>query len=347
MKIAFFKLEEWEKEYIEGHEEFQKLGAQAVFFDEVLNKDHIPKETAADVLCIFINSKIDKEVLAAFPNLKFITTRSTGFDHIDLKECEKRKIRVANVPSYGEDTVAEYTFALMLALTRKIYHGYDQIRETGSFSVEGLRGVDLKGKTLGVIGTGKIGKNVVQIARAFGMEVLACDVSPDEGFAKEMQMSYCEPEEALKVSDIVTLHVPYTKETHHLINNENIWQMKKGAYLINTSRGGVVETEALVRAFQKGHLAGAALDVLEEERAIQDELEFLLEGRVQEHNLKTLLANHVLIDMPNVIVTPHNAFNTWGALQRILTTTIENIRGFQRGEPVNAPTCKAIPQRVE
>ena len=311
-----------------------------MFFDDVLDKDHIPKETDAEIISIFINSKIDEKVLAAFPKAKLITTRSTGFDHIDLRSCAKRNVSVSNVPNYGQDTVAEYTFALILALVRKIYHGYDQIREAGDFSLEGLRGIDLKGKTLGVIGTGKIGKSVVKIARAFEMRVLACDISPDEDFAREMQMSYCEPERVLRESDIVTLHVPYTKETHHLLNSKNIKRMKKGAYLINTSRGGVVETEALVKALGKGYLAGAALDVLEEEKAIQDELEFLLEGRVQEHNLKTILANHVLIDMPNVIITPHNAFNTWGALQRILTTTIENIRGFQAGEPVNLVKTK-------
>jgi len=335
MKIAFFRLEQWEKEYIVRHEEFKKLKAGAVFFDEKLDKDHVPRDTSAEVISIFINSKIDKEVLEAFPNLKCIVTRSTGFDHIDLRSCAARNIHVSNVPSYGEDTVAEYTFGLILALARKIYRGFDQIRETGSFSLEGLRGVDLKGKTLGVIGTGKIGQNVVRIARGFEMNVIACDTSPDDEFAKEMNMTYCEPLKALQEGDIVTLHVPYTKETHHLINKGNISMMKKGAYLINTSRGGVVETEALIGALKDGHLGGAALDVLEEEGVIQDELEFFMEGRPEEHNLKTVLANHILIDMPNVIITPHNAFNTWEALRRILDTTLMNINAFAEGKPVN------------
>lgn len=335
MNIAFFRLEQWEREYIEKHADFKKLKAKAVFFPVKLDKDHLPQDTSAEVISIFIDSNIDKEVLEAFPNLKYIVTRSTGFDHIDLKACAKRKILVSNVPSYGEDTVAEYTFGLILALVRKIYQGFDQIRETGSFSLDNLRGIDLSGKTLGVIGTGKIGRNVVRIARAFEMNVIACDTYPDEEFAKEMNMTYCEPLRALQEGDIVTLHVPYTKETHHLINKGNIGMMKKGAYLINTSRGGVVETEALVKALKDGHLGGAALDVLEEEGVIRDELEFFLEGRVDEHNLKTVLANHVLIDMPNVIVTPHNAFNTWEALERILQTTIGNIRSFQEGTPQN------------
>lgn len=335
MKIAFFRLEEWEKEYIKNHEVFKKLKAEAVFFDEALDKDHIPQDTDAEVISIFINSKIDKAVLNAFANLKFIATRSTGYDHIDLKACVKRGVQVSTVPSYGEDTVAEYTFGLILALVRKIYQGYDQIRETGSFSREGLRGMDLKNKTLGVIGTGRIGRNVVRIAKGFGMQVLACDTHPDEEFARETNMRYCDPEKALREGDIVTLHVPYTKETHHLINGKNIWRMKKGAYLINTSRGGIVETQALIEALKDGHLAGAALDVLEEEGAIQDELEFFLEGRMEEHDLKTVLANHILVDMPNVIVTPHNAFNTWEALQRIVDATLANISGFAQGKPLN------------
>jgi D-lactate dehydrogenase len=176
---------------------------------------------------------------------------------------------------------------------------------------------------------------VVRIARGFEMNVIACDTYPDEEFAKEMNMTYCEPLRALQEGDIVTLHVPYTKETHHLINKSNIAMMKRGAYLINTSRGGVVETEALVKALKDGHLGGAALDVLEEEGVIRDELEFFMEGRAEEHNLKTVLANHILFDMPNVIITPHNAFNTWGALQRILDTTLENIKAFAEGKPSN------------
>jgi D-lactate dehydrogenase len=335
MKIAFFRVEEWEKEYIEKSEVFGKLKAEAVFFDEPLDNDHIPKDTSAEVMCTFINSKIDKAVLDAFPSVKFITTRSTGFDHIDVAECKKRGIQVANVPKYGENTVAEYTFGLILALVRRIYHSYDQIRESGSFNLKDMRGVDLRGKTLGVVGTGSIGQNVVRIAKGFGMNVIGCDKYPDEAAARDLGFVYCNPEQAIAESDILTLHVPYTPETHHLINEKNIISMKKGAYLINTSRGQIVETPALVRALAIGHLAGAALDVMEEEGVIKDELEFLLEESSEKPDLKTILANHVLIDMPNVIVTPHNAFNTWEALQRILDTTIKNIHTFQEGKPEN------------
>jgi len=333
MKIAFFRLEDWEREYVENHKEFKKLGGEVVFFSDVLNKDHIPKDTSAEVISTFINSKIDKDVLDAFKNVKFITTRSTGFDHIDIEECKKRGIQVANVPSYGENTVAEYTFGLMLALSRKIYHSYDQVRQSGNFDVKNLRGFDLKGKTLGVIGAGNIGRNVIRIAKGFGMEVIAYDKYPDENVARDLGFQYYDAERVMAESDVLTLHVPYNKETHHLINEKNIINMKKGAYLINTSRGPVVETPALVRAISIGHLAGAALDVLEEEGVIKDELQFLLEESPEKPDLKTMLANHVLIDMPNVIVTPHNAFNTLEALQRILDTTLENIQKFQEGKP--------------
>jgi D-lactate dehydrogenase len=209
------------------------------------------------------------------------------------------------------------------------------VRETGSFSLEGLRGFDLKGKTLGVVGTGRIGKHVVRIANGFEMNVLACDSYPDEKFAKEMGFKYLPLEDVLRASDVVTLHVPYMKETHHLINAKTIKLMKHGAYLVNTSRGAVVETDALVKALQEKQLGGAALDVLEEEGAIKDELNILAFGHPEEHNMKTILEDHVLIDMPNVLITPHNAFNSAEGLTRILDTTVENIAGFVNGKAIN------------
>ena len=333
MKIAFFNLEEEEKKYIEN--KLGELFPETVFYDDVLDKDHIPSNADFEAASVFIDSTIDKEVLLKLPKLKFIATRSTGYDHIDLKSCEEKGVVVANVPAYGENTVAEYAFALILVLSRRIYEAYNQVRERGDFSVRGLQGFDLKGKTLGVIGVGNIGKHVIKIAKGFEMNVLACDVRPDEEFSKKLEFKYYELEKILAESDIVTLHVPYIKSTHHFINKDNIKLMKKGAYLINTSRGPVVETEALVKALKDGRLGGAGLDVLEEEGVTKDEFGYLLAESLGAHNLKTVIANHVLIDMPNVIVTPHNAFNTRGALNRILDVTAENIRSFIRGKAVN------------
>lgn len=333
--IAFFGLEEWEKEYISSHPAIQRWRENLRFIDEVLDANHLDGLKDISIASVFVDSVIDRRILDEMPSLKLIAARSTGYDHIDLALCKERGIMVSSVPTYGEYTVAEYAFALILCLSRKIYQAYDQIRETGSFNQKGLRGFDLKDKTLGVVGCGKIGRHVVEIARRFGMNVLAHDTRIDEKFLKETGATAASFDELLQKSDIVTLHVPYIPATHHLMNAGTIAMMKKGAYLINTSRGGVVETEALVKALKEEHLGGAGLDVLEEEGVIRDELDFLMSGASDSHNLKTVLANHILIDMPNVVITPHNAFNTTEALQRILDTTTQNIKGFLEGNPAN------------
>ena len=330
MKIGFFEIEDWEIDYLKN----QLTSAELFFTKEKLNKDNLPQERNFDIISVFVGSNIDKEVINAFLNLKLITTRSTGFDHIDVAFAKEKNIPIAYVPGYGDNTVAEFAFGLILNLSRKIYTGFDQIRETGSFSLEGLRGFDLNGKIIGIVGTGRIGRHMVKIAKGFGMKVIAFDAKPDENFAKEMSFQYLSLDDVLAQSDIISLHVPYMKETHHLINSQNISKIKKGALLINTSRGAVVETEALIRGLNEKILGGVGLDVLEEEGAIQDEKSLILYGRPEEHDLKTLIQNHVLIDMPNVIITPHNAFNTQEALQRILDTDLENIKNFiEKNQP--------------
>lgn len=332
MRIAVFGYEPWEHEYLAAH---PPVGAELVFFADPVTPDKLVADDDFEILVIFVSSQIDEKVLAHFPKVRALVTRSTGYDHIDLAVCRVRGITVSNVPAYGEATVAEYTFALLLSLSRKIYLGYRQVRETGSFNVTNLRGFDLEGKTLGVVGTGRIGRHVVRIARGFGLKVIVYDTRPDNQFAETMGISYQSFPELLAKSDIVTLHVPALPETEHLLNPTTFAQMKSGAILVNTSRGSVVDTQALVVALKSGHLAGAALDVLEEEGVIRDELDLLVAGHPEEHNLKTVLANHVLINFPNVIVTPHNAFNTSEALQRILDTTLDNIREFVAGTPIN------------
>lgn len=340
MKILFFELEDWEKDYLKS----LALPGEFTMIDGGLDETKLPVlsgiegpvDNSAEIISIFVDSVINEKVLAHFPNLKLIATRSTGYDHIDLQACQAHGVVVANVPSYGEDTVAEYTFALILNLSRRVAESNDRIKETGNFDLAGLRGFDLKGKTLGVLGTGKIGKNVIEIANGFNMNILAYDKFPDEAYATKMYYKYASFEEVLAQADILTLHVPYTQENHHLLNSETLAKMKKGAFLINTARGALIDTEALLKDLQSGHLAGAGLDVLEEEGVIKDELNFLTSSTpTGNHDLKTVLENHLLIDMPNVIITPHNAFNTWEALQRILNTTLENIANFASGQPTN------------
>ncbi len=319
MKIAFFEIEDWEEEYLKSRLRNHNL----TFFKEVLDNKTVSAIKNIDIISVFIYSKINKEILDKFRNLKAIVTRSTGFDHIDVKECKKKKIVVLNVPYYGENTVAEHTFALLLALSRKIHKSYERTIR-GNFSLEGLRGFDLKGKIIGIVGLGHIGRHVARIARGFEMNIVTYDLKKDRNFSKKFGVKYVEFNELLKNSDIITLHCPYNKNTHHLINLKNIGLIKKGAYLINTARGGIIETKALVSALAKGELGGAALDVLEEESIIKEEAQ-LLSKNFPKEKLENLLENHLLLTFDNVIITPHNAFNSKEALQRILDTTIENI----------------------
>lgn len=333
--IAFFGAKPWEEEYLSSKLRALVPDLALVFIPEILSKEHLPTDRSFPLCSVFVDSAVDRPVIEALANLKFVATRSTGYDHIDLAAVSERNIVVSSVPSYGENTVAEYAFALLLTLSRKIYDGAHRVREETRFSFEGLQGFDLKGKTIGVLGTGRIGKHAIRIANGFDMRVVAYDPFPNEILPQELGFKYMSFEEVLKTSDIITVHVPYSKETHHLLNEKTIALMKPGSYLINTSRGGVVDTPALAVALKAGRLGGAGLDVLEEEGVIKDELDFIVHGHPEEHSLKTILADHVLMDLPNVVVTPHNAFNTKEALTRILDTTIENIVGFIKGKPVN------------
>lgn len=330
MKIGFFELEAWEKEPLSA----AFPNGQLEFSNNKLNFKNVEKYKDLEAISIFIYSQINEKVLSKMPKLKLITTRSTGFDHIDLGACKKRKIVVCNVPTYGENTVAEHTFALILALSRKIIDCVERTKK-GSFDLTGLRGFDLKGKTIGVVGGGNIGKHVIKIAKGFGMNVIVFDVFQDPKLAKELGFNYAIMDDLLKNSDIVTLHVPYNSHTNHLINKASFEKMKKRAYLINTSRGGIVETDALVKALKSKKLAGAGLDVLEEECDLIEERQLVSKDFPQKCDLKTLVENHVLLGMPNVIITPHNAFNTNEAMMRILQVTIDNINGFKNNKLVN------------
>jgi D-lactate dehydrogenase len=277
---------------------------------------------------------VDKKILDKFENLKLIATRSTGFDHIDLKECKKRKIIVCNVPNYGENTVAEHTFALILNLTRKIHKAWERTRRL-DFSITGLRGTDLRGKTIGVIGVGNIGKHVVRIANGFEMNVIAFEPHKHKKLAKEMNFKDVSFDYLLKNSDIITLHCPYNKHTHHMINKNNIGKIKKNALLINTSRGGLIETNALVNALDSGILKGAGLDVLEDECYVREDKEVMSKHFPKKCDMRIILENHILAKKDNVIITPHNAFNSIEALERILDTTVDNVNGYLKKKVVN------------
>lgn len=330
MRIHYFSGEAWEEAFVR-----EKLaGEDIVFHPESFGALPELADPEAQALCMFIESPIGEAEMSRFPALKLIATRSTGYDHIDLKAAAARGITVVNVPFYGENTVAEFAFALLLALSRRIIDADERVRQ-GQFSPKDLRGFDLAGKTLGVVGTGHIGAHIIRMAQGFGMKIIGFDAFPNADLSHTLGFEYLSLPELLAQSDIITLHVPYNEHTHHLINAGNISAIKRGAYLINTARGAVVETEALVAALQDGTLTGAALDVLEEEGDLADATALLTAPHPQESELKTLLENHYLIDHPRVIVTPHLAFNTQEAVERILNTTLENIRSFSAGTPTN------------
>ena len=314
MKITLFEVPETERfVFVE-----MLSGIDSSIYSEKLDEKNIENAKDADVVCIFKNSLMTKNVIGSLPNLKSIVTRTTGFDHIDIAYANSKNIKVSNVPAYGSETVAEFTFALILTLSRKVREATSGLKENGDYTVPtNAQGFDLSAKTLGVVGTGKIGKNVIHIARGFNMNIVAFDLYPDLKFAQENNFSYKSLPEVLAQSDIVTLHAPYTKENHHLINKDNISSFKKGAYLINTARGELIETEALVLGLKNGTLAGAGLDVLEGE------------GKFKKGDIIPML------DMPNVVMTPHVAFDTKEAEIRIIQTTIDNIKGFVSGIPIN------------
>ena len=332
-KIAFFEAEEWEKPYLKN----KLKDFDIIFFNDIINERNTNKIKNVEIISVFIYSNIGKTILGKLKNLKLIATRSTGFDHIDLKECKKRNIVVCNVPNYGENTVAEHTFALILNLTRKIHKAWERTRRL-DFSVEGLRGTDLRGKTLGVIGVGNIGRHVIRIANGFEMNVIAYDIFKNKKLEKELDFKYASFGYLMKNSDIITLHCPYNKHTHHLINKDNIKKIKKGALLINTARGALIETDALVEALDKGILSGAGLDVLEDECFIKEDTQVMSKNFPKKCDIRIILEDHILAKKDNVIVTPHNAFNSVEALQRILDTTVENIKGFLRKKTVNKVT---------
>ncbi|TAK35980.1 MAG: hydroxyacid dehydrogenase [Chloroflexota bacterium] len=328
-QVAFFEIEPWQQDYLAA----QLPNLTLRFFAEPLDERSASKVHDVPLTSVFIRSRLSRDVLNRLPTLRFIATRSTGVDHIDLEAAAERGIIVSNVPGYGENTVAEHTFGLILSLSRKIIQAYRHALE-GRVSLESLMGFDLKGKTLGVVGAGRIGLHVIRIARGFDMNVLTYDVRPQRLLAEVLDFDYVPLKELLQRSDIVTLHSPHTPETHHLMNRERFALLKRGALLINTARGELVDTDALLWALNEGFLAGAGLDVVEGEELVAEE-DRLLATPAAEDKLRTLLRHHVLLRYENVIITPHIAFYSREAVQRILDTTVSNICCFLAGHPEN------------
>lgn len=324
--IAFFEVAEaWVRDQLRA----ALPEHRAVFTPEPLTSSTANLAEDATAVSVFIRSVVGEDVLAALPGVRLVTTRSTGVDHIDDAACHARGVTVTNVPRYGENTVAEHTFGLILNLTHKIHRAYLRTRDN-DFSLEGLEGADLRGKTIGVVGAGRIGLHVVRIARAFDMNVLVHDAQPHPILEEVMGFRYVTLDQLLAASDVVTVHAPLVLATRGLFDRTRFAGMKRGTLFVNTARGALVDTEALLWALDTGILAGAALDVLEGEELLSDEAYMFRQGRSMQQVERVLVA-HRLLERDNVLFTPHIAWFSREARSRILETTVTNLKAFLAG----------------
>lgn len=319
MKLAFFDTKSYD---IPGFDRYGiPAGVEIKYFESNLNRDTVTLAAGFDAVCVFVNDTVDAVVVDKLHQLgvKAIVLRCAGFNNVDIKACEG-KLRVFRVPAYSPHAVAEHAMALLLTINRRTHKAYIRTRDF-NFSLQGLAGFDLYGKTVGIVGTGKIGRVFADICKGFGMKILAYDKfpNPDAG------LDYVDLPELFAQADIISLHCPLTEETHHLINADTIAMMKKGVTIINTSRGALVDTEALINGIKEKKVGAACLDVYEEEG------DFFYEDFsghiVQDDKLVRLIA------MPNVIVTSHQAFLTSEALDNIAATTVNNLTRFFSGDP--------------
>lgn len=328
MRIAFYELHEsWEREYLA-----EQLPAQELLFNAEPLTANTSEVEDVDILSVFIGSRIEDATLNRIPSMRLLTARSTGFDHIDTEACAQRGIVVSNVPLYGENTVAEHALGLIINLFHKIHQAYERTK-TCNFSLAGLEGMDLRGKVLGVIGAGSIGLHLIRVARAIGMEVVAFDTRPVPLIGDVLGFTYVALEDLLSTADVVSLHVPLLPQTRHLMNRERFSMMKRGALLVNTARGALVDTNALLWALDEGILGGAGLDVVEGEEVLREE-HHMFRTAAAEQQMVDMFRGHKLLERDNVIITPHMAWFSREARERILATTVENIVAFLDGQPV-------------
>ena len=330
-KIAFFETTEKEKASFERY--FHGAKFQLQIFNKPITEVPVYEYKDAQIISVFNSSNIDKNILDHMPQLKLIAVRATGYDNINLLACKKRNIAVANVPGYGKTTVAEYAIMLMLMLYHKMPAVMQSVNE-GHINYKKLTGHVLSGKTLGIIGAGRVGTSVARIALALGMHVIAYDPHPNEQASEKIGYSYTSLNEVLKGSDIISLHATLNPSSKHMINETTLEMMKDSAMLINTARGAIVNTYDLVGALKNKRIAGAALDCIEGEGTLDLDIETDL-LRSESPKLYDLAEVDILSKMQNVILSPHNAFNSLESLEILRKTTVQNIHGFLNRHPQN------------
>lgn len=329
MKITIFEADKLEQNYLKSALSSHEL----IFVEDELTLEDVSNAKDAEIIIVFVYSKVTRDLINLMPNLRFITTMSTGFDHIDLEAAKEKNIVVSNVPIYAETVVAEHTFALLLSISRRLEESFERARKS-VFNPEGLTGFELRGKTLGIIGIGAIGAHVIEIANGFGMNVIAYARHPDLVMEQKLKFKHVDLNVLFSSSDIISLHIPYNKNTHHFLSAEQFSQMKDHVVVINTARGGLIHNSALLAALESGKVYAAGLDVLEEEPVLHEEKQ-LLSNKFEKEKLQSVLEDHMLCNHPKVVITPHNAFNSYEALNKILETTHDNIESFVSGTPIN------------
>lgn len=327
LRIAFFDAKSYDIESFNAVNKDYNFDIR--YYQERLSISTVPLAKGADVVCIFVNAECDTQVIDELVNngVKLIALRCAGFNNVDLKAAEGR-IRVTRVPAYSPHAVAEYAVSLMLSLNRKIYRAVNRTRD-GNFTLNGLLGFDMYGKTAGVIGMGRIAKELIKILHGFGMNVMAYDLYPDHEFAKQYDVKVVSLDELYANSDIISLHCPLTPDTKFLINQDSIAKMKKGVMIINTGRGKLINTEDLIEGLRSKQVGSAGLDVYEEER------EYFYEDKSDKMIDDDVLAR--LLMVPNVVLTSHQAFFTAEALHNIAVSTLDSVKEFAEGKDL---TCE-------
>ena len=320
MKIGFFSTQSYDKEYFERYNKHDVI----TFFEAQLNEQTVNLIQGCDAVCCFVNDRLNAAVITSLAKMgiKIIALRCAGFNNVDLIAAKENQVAVVRVPAYSPHAVAEHALALIMTLNRKTHKAYNRVRE-GNFSLQRLTGFDLYGKTVGVIGTGKIGECFARIMKGFGCKVLAFDLIANNGLEKE-GVKYVPLTDLLQQSDIISLHCPLTEETKHLINKTSLELMKDGVMVINTSRGGLIDTKAAINALKNGKLGYLGIDVYEQEEKLffHDLSENIIEDEVIMR----------LMSFPNVLVTAHQGFLTNEALTQIALVTLKNLDDFQKGK---------------
>lgn len=320
MKVVFFSTKSYDKEYFNKFNETHQI----TYFEVPLSKETVSLTEGFDAICAFVNDKIDKETIEkiAENGIKIIVLRCAGYNNIDLEAAKENNIKIFRVPAYSPEAVAEHSIALILTLDRKTHKAFNRVREN-NFSIENLTGFNLFGKTVGVIGTGLIGKAFCKIMLGFGCKVIAYDINQSDDL-KKIGVEYKSLDQVLDTSDIISLHCPLNPQTFHLINHETIAKMKKGVMLINTSRGGLIDTQTVIEGLKSGVIGYLGIDVYEQEQDIF--FKDLSESVMHDDLLSRLMS------FPNVIITGHQGFFTKEALEQITKVTLDNLTNFENGK---------------